>query len=54
MSESNSVDSGFMDTGNVTIIEHIVIRDPDSGEVILRQRDKQRNDLSKGQAESGK
>ena len=28
------------DEGHVTIIGHISIRDPDTGEVILRQRDK--------------
>ena len=28
-----------LDKGNVTVIGHISIRDPDSGEVIVRQRD---------------
>lgn len=29
-----------VDSGNVTVIAHLCIRDPDTGEVILRQRDK--------------
>lgn len=29
-----------VDNGNVTVIAHLCIRDPDTGEVIVRQRDK--------------
>ena len=38
----------LQDKGNVMIIGHITIRDPDSGEVILKKRDK--NDEKKDKA----
>jgi hypothetical protein len=28
------------DSGNVTVIAHLCIRDPDTGEVIVRKRDR--------------
>ena len=33
-------DNQDIDEGNVAIIAHVSIRDPDTGEIILRRRDK--------------
>jgi hypothetical protein len=31
----------LLDPSNVNVIGHLIIRDPDTGKVILRQRDKE-------------
>lgn len=38
------------DKGNVTVISHICIRDPDTGEIILSQRDKPARTIEKKNA----
>lgn len=34
-------DNGLVDETNVMTISHILIRDPDTGDIILHQRDKE-------------
>lgn len=36
-----SKDDELLDPTNVIVIGHLVIRDPDTGKIILRQRDKE-------------
>jgi hypothetical protein len=38
-----SQDNDLVDDSNVMMIDHICIRDPDTGEIILRQREKESN-----------
>jgi hypothetical protein len=33
-------EKGIVDKGSITIISHIVIRDPDTNKIILQKRDK--------------